>query len=229
VEGKIMTELSIIVTVYKVEEFIRDCIDSIICEEGDYFEIILVDDGSPDKCPQICDEYAQKDKRVKVIHKTNGGLSEARNSGIKAALGRYLVFLDSDDWFAEGALPGLLAASKSGADAIVGNIKFFNQEKKNIKIRNHISEDSPVNGNNSEKAVEYMLKKCIYWPAVRFVVKKEFIVENGLFFTKGLLHEDLEWVPKMVVTAGSFSVFQKEFYIYRTRHNSLSTTVTSKH
>ena len=224
-----MAELSIIVPVYNVEDYLKECIESLIREKGNYFEIILVDDGSPDKSPQICDGYAQKDKRIKVIHKTNGGLSEARNTGIKAASGKYLVFLDSDDWLVEGALPGLLAAVKSGADVIVGNVKYLNQEKRNLKIRDHISGDSPVNGGTSEQAVGYMTGKCIYWPAVRFVVKKEFIEKNSLYFTGGLLHEDLEWVPKTVASAGSFCVYEKEFYIYRMRFNTISTTVSCKH
>ncbi|AIQ12306.1 glycosyltransferase family 2 protein [Paenibacillus durus] len=94
-------EISIIVPVYKVENYIHKCVDSILAQSFENFELILVDDGSPDNCPAICDGYAAMDTRIKVIHKPNGGLSDARNWGINAAEGKYIGFVDSDDWIAE--------------------------------------------------------------------------------------------------------------------------------
>ena len=88
--------ISIIVPVYNVESYLADCIDSITVQTFKDIEIILVDDGSPDNCPAICDEYASRDNRIRVIHKQNGGLSDARNAGIQLASGRYLGFIDSD-------------------------------------------------------------------------------------------------------------------------------------
>lgn len=93
-----MPEVSVVVPVYKVEKFISRCVDSVLCQTFADFELILVDDGSPDGCGKICDEYAKKDSRIKVIHKSNGGLSDARNVGIDTATGDWLMFLDSDDW-----------------------------------------------------------------------------------------------------------------------------------
>lgn len=90
--------ISVIVPIYKVEEYLPQCIDSIINQTYKNLEIILVDDGSPDRCPQICDEYAAKDSRIKVIHQKNGGLSAARNAGLDIATGEYIAFVDSDDW-----------------------------------------------------------------------------------------------------------------------------------
>lgn len=92
--------ISVIVPVYKVEKYLRRCIDSIIAQSYDNLEIILVDDGSPDECGRICDEYASADSRIKVIHKENGGLSDARNSGTEMACGEYITFVDSDDYIA---------------------------------------------------------------------------------------------------------------------------------
>lgn len=89
--------ISIIVPVYKVEKYLRRCIQSIICQTYSNIEIILVDDGSPDRCPEICDEYASKDERIKVIHQENKGVSAARNAGLDAAKGEYVAFVDSDD------------------------------------------------------------------------------------------------------------------------------------
>ena len=94
-----MTFFCVIIPVYKVEKYLRQCVDSVINQKLNNIEIILVDDGSPDACPQICDEYQEKYDYVKVIHKPNGGLSSARNAGIEAATGDYLIFMDSDDWW----------------------------------------------------------------------------------------------------------------------------------
>lgn len=104
--------ISIVVPIYKVERYLEKCVDSIIDQDYRNLEIILVDDGSPDRCPQICDEYAQKDSRVKVIHKENGGLSDARNAGIKVATGEYIAFVDSDDYLTESHISTLLYTMK---------------------------------------------------------------------------------------------------------------------
>lgn len=90
--------ISIIVPIYKVEKYINKCVDSILHQTYDELEIILVDDGSPDNCPAICDEYAKKDSRIQVIHKQNGGLINARKSGLEIAKGEYIGFVDGDDW-----------------------------------------------------------------------------------------------------------------------------------
>ena len=89
---------SIIVPIYKVENYLNQCVDSILNQTFQDFEIVLVDDGSPDACPDICDEYAKKDSRIKVVHKENGGLSDARNAGIAVASGEYFIFIDSEEF-----------------------------------------------------------------------------------------------------------------------------------
>lgn len=93
--------LSIIVPIYKVEEFLEECVESILKQEFKDYELILVDDGSPDNCGKICDNYAELDNRIKVIHKKNGGLSSARNAGKEVAKGKYLSFIDSDDFISD--------------------------------------------------------------------------------------------------------------------------------
>lgn len=90
--------ISVVIPVYKVEEYLNRCVDSVINQTYENLEIILVNDGSPDNCPKICDEYAKKDSRIKVIHKENGGLSDARNAGIDKATGKFITFIDSDDY-----------------------------------------------------------------------------------------------------------------------------------
>lgn len=100
--------ISVIVPIYNVEPYLRRCVDSLLQQSYADFELILVDDGSPDNCSAICDEYAAADKRVKVIHKTNGGLSDARNAGLQVAQGEYIAFVDSDDWVTPNYLEQML-------------------------------------------------------------------------------------------------------------------------
>ena len=109
--------ISVVVPVYKVEPYVRQCIDSILAQTYSNLDIILVDDGSPDKCPEICDDYAKQDGRIRVIHKPNGGLSSARNAGIDIARGEYIAFIDSDDYVSETYIEQLwYTLSESGAD-----------------------------------------------------------------------------------------------------------------
>ena len=107
-----MALISVIIPVYKVEEYLENCIQSVIKQTVSDLEIILVDDGSPDQCPEICDLWADKDSRIKVIHKENGGLSDARNAGLDIAQGEYLSFVDSDDWIAPDMYEIMLEALK---------------------------------------------------------------------------------------------------------------------
>lgn len=102
-----MIQVSVIVPVYKVEKYLKKCVNSLLLQDYNDYEIILVDDGSPDKCPQMCDEYERKEKIVKVIHKVNGGLSDARNVGVKNARGKYVIFVDSDDYVNENHISSL--------------------------------------------------------------------------------------------------------------------------
>ena len=102
-----MVKVSVVIPVYNVEEYLRRCVDSVLAQTLSDLEIILVDDGSPDQSPAICDEYAQADARIRVIHKTNGGLASARNAGMRIAQGEYLFFLDSDDWLEPDGLAKL--------------------------------------------------------------------------------------------------------------------------
>ena len=116
--------VSVIVPVYKVEFFLRRCVESILKQTYQNMEIILVDDGSPDRCPQICDSFCRKDTRIRVIHKKNGGLSDARNVGIEAAKGEYLCFVDSDDYIQSTMLEHLVkAVDSAGVNLAITNLK----------------------------------------------------------------------------------------------------------
>ncbi len=120
-----MKELSVIIPVYKTEKYLRECVDSVLREAPQNSEIILVDDGSPDNCPQICDEYAEKDSRVQVIHKENAGVSAARNSAIEIAQGERIFFLDSDDYVPTDYFKILMSYP---ADLVISNYRAFYED-----------------------------------------------------------------------------------------------------
>ena len=112
-------KVSINVPVYNVEKYLEKCLDSIVKQTYENIEIILVDDGPPDDCPRICDEWAKKDQRIKVIHKENGGLSDARNAGMKVMAGVYVSYIDSDDWIAQDMYQKMInAIKKNNADIL---------------------------------------------------------------------------------------------------------------
>ena len=135
--------ITVVVPVYKVEEYIYKCVDSIINQTYKNLEIILVDDGSPDNCPKICDDYSKKDKRIKVIHKKNGGVSSARNEGLKITKGNYIVFVDSDDWIESNFIKEMLTnLINSKVDYIVCGYNRVYDGKKEI-----------INGNFNKKLI----------------------------------------------------------------------------
>ena len=124
-----MPELSIIVPVYKVEKYLHKCIDSILAQTFNDFELILIDDGSPDRCGEICDEYAAKDPRIRVIHKENQGVSAARNAGLDVATGTYIGFVDSDDWIEPEMYETLLTTAKrTGAETVICGIRYCGED-----------------------------------------------------------------------------------------------------
>lgn len=122
--------ISIIVPIYNVEKYLTTCIDSILRQDYNNIEVILVDDGSPDNCPAICDEYLKKDSRIEVIHKKNGGLSDARNAGLAIAKGEYITFIDSDDYVAENYISRLYdALRQKGASIAICGIQLVDENR----------------------------------------------------------------------------------------------------
>lgn len=129
-----MIRFSIIVPIYKVERYLKTCIDSILTQTFSDFEVILVDDGSPDLCGKICNDYAENDLRIKVLHKANGGLSSARNAGLDIAIGEYIIFIDSDDfWDDNTALENINKnLTETKADLLIFPAKRYYEDKNKV-------------------------------------------------------------------------------------------------
>jgi glycosyltransferase involved in cell wall biosynthesis len=219
--------VSFIVPVYKVEKYIGECISSITCQTFGDFEIIIVDDGSPDNSPEICDVLASRDSRIKVIHKPNGGLSDARNCGLKAAKGDYVVFIDGDDfWTDQNSLQKLVDIIEEypQVDFVGFNCGYFFTE--GCKYKKWVSYDSslkmPIDKNIAiTKLVEsgtFPMSACFK------IIKRSFLINNDLFFIKDLLAEDVPWFLN-VLDKCNLCIFVNE-YIYAYRQTSGSCSIT---
>lgn len=225
---------SVIVPVYKVEQYLHQCVDSVLDQDFKDFEIILVDDGSPDNCPHICDEYAAKDKRVKVIHKENGGLSDARNFGIKASTSSYLMFLDSDDyWNDENLLSGLSEIISSQPDVEIVNFgwqKYFQNENRFIDDKRNFSILKEKQTGFSDFISRLLENDLFVASACNKCVSRQFILANNLYFKKGIRSEDMDWCGRILYLMPSMTCYNKKPYIYRQQvSGSITASVDTIH
>lgn len=223
--------LSFVVPVFNVESYLADCINSIICQPGKDFEVILIDDGSTDESGIICDKYAQLDSRVLSYHKTNGGLSDARNYGIKRASGKYLAFVDADDFIGERAIETIRAILKkqSNIDIIFMEAYKFYGDKKRLSLGEGY-ENKLINGHPKQDVLNH-LSKLNKFPASACskIVNREFLIRNNLYFVSGLLSEDVDWSIRVFLSADSFWHSSYEYYFYRqNRKGSITSSVSSK-
>ena len=214
-----MKKISVIVPVYKVEKYLNRCVDSIIKQTYKNLEIILVDDGSPDRCPEICDEYAKQDNRVKVIHKKNGGLSEARNFGIDVATGEYIAFVDSDDYINEKMYDIFISELESNnSDIVIGNFKSFDD---NSNIKNKNIETYKVENLTNLEALKNMCTGggTIYTVAWNKLYKKALFDE--IRYPVGKIHEDEFITYKLIYNSSKITYLDTELYYYYQRADSI--------
>ena len=200
-----MPLFSVIVPVYKVEPYIRRCIESVLVQSYKDFELILVDDGSPDKCGEICDEYALGDNRIQVIHKKNGGLSDARNFGVRAATGEYVLFLDSDDYFAnENVLQSLKERIAGFREELIlySTIDVFANGQQALSRGKY---DIPlINYHNKKDTLNYLYSTNNFPGAAWiFCVKRNLLINNTIEFPLGVTAEDYIWIIKVLKAAKS--------------------------
>ena len=213
--------ISIVIPVYKVEKYLEKCIESVLKQTYTNLQIILVDDGSPDNCGKICDEYAKRDSRIDVIHKVNGGLSEARNVGISKAKGRYIGFVDSDDYIKENMYEILFnLIKKYNADASICNLYDVIEGKEYIRNRNNgIQEYSRL-----DILKEVLLDKNIQSYAWNKLYKKELFDE--VKYPIGKKYEDIGTTFYIFEKCNKIVVTSEPEYYYLKRSDSLVNNVT---
>ena len=209
--------VSIIVPVYNVEAYIHQCVKSILSQSYRDFELILVDDGSPDHCGEICDYYAQIDNHIRVIHKKNGGLSDARNVGIDIARGDFLTFIDSDDCISCDYLDLLVKAQeKYGADIVQGEMTRNIGELGSVVSNLGVDVMGPVEG--------FRNLLCYKRPKVYAcgkLYKKSLILANSLYYPVGRLNEDCATTYKMILQSNKVVLIPNVIYFYRANENSI--------
>ena len=213
--------ISIIIPVYKVEKYLEKCIQSVINQTYENLQIILVDDGSPDNCGKICDEYAKKDHRIEVIHKSNGGLSDARNKGLEIAKGEYIGFVDSDDYIESDMYEVLYNLLKQyNVDVSICNFYTVSQGK--IAIKN--ADNGIKEYNRIEILKEILLDNNIQSYAWNKLYKKELF--NEIKYPVGKKYEDIGTTFYLLEKCNKVVITGKPEYYYINRQDSIVNNVT---
>lgn len=209
--------ISIIVPIYKVEKYLDRCVQSIVNQTYQNLEIILVDDGSPDHCPVMCDTWAEKDNRIKVIHKTNGGLSDARNAGMAVATGELIGFVDSDDWISSEMYQLLYDdICHNGSDISCCGIQMVWE---NSEARQTLTMEGDKVLENEEAMLSLIQESWLKHPVVNRLYKKECV--KGVDFPSKRLHEDVFWGYQVIAKANKVSVIGRIGYFYLQRNGSI--------
>ncbi|CAM3384931.1 Glycosyl transferase family 2 [Flavobacterium longum] len=209
---------SLIVPVYNVAQYLPQCIESVLAQDFADFELILVNDGSPDHSLEICQSYAAKDFRIKVIDKPNGGASTARNEGIAASAGTYLLFVDSDDYIES---PDLLSEvyktiQKTATDIVLYNGKNYNMLNGKTSIQRGNYDLAQINPNDYLGTVKYLVENGQFpGSAWVFAIKADVVKQNHLAFRTGIIAEDIDWCAKVFTVAHSIDAVNGVFYAYR--------------
>lgn len=227
-----MPFVSLIIPVYNVEKYLKQCVDSVLEQNIDNLEIILVDDGSPDSSPKICDDYAKKYKNVRVIHKENGGLSSARNAGIVAAMGEYLAFMDSDDWWNHKVCVSDIIKyieSNKTIDMFLFTSFDFVEEDGYFKRNEHFRFDK-IKDDTIENYYQSLLDNGnLEVSACTKFIRADFVKNNGLYFKDGILGEDNEWMIRVLRVLNKVKTINEPLYICRTdRQDSITHTIKEK-
>lgn len=216
-----MCTISIVIPVYNVEKYLSKCIDSIISQEFNDYEILLIDDGSKDSSGSLCDEYALKYKNIKVFHKENGGLSDARNYGIQHASNEYLMFVDSDDYLEKDSLSKIASKlTHYNADILIAKSFSVNGSGEcSDEVKYSIKEK--MYSRNEFLNVLRRNRKSIIFCAQYFICKRKLVLENNLSFKKGIIHEDELWTPLLLLAANKIYYLDSYFYYHLMRDNSI--------
>ena len=213
--------VSVIIPVYQVEKYLDKCIASVVGQTYQNLQIILIDDGSTDRSPAICDGWKERDPRITVIHQQNGGLSVARNEGLKIATGEFIGFVDSDDWIEPNMVETLLAAmQETAADIAVGGFEVFTEDSKSIPYAK--SKSTKRSLCSTEEALKRLL--LLRGFIRNFVWNKLYrrTVLSGVAFPEGRLYEDVTWTAQVIGNAKSLVCVDQIFYYYLHRPDSLS-------
>lgn len=208
-------KLSIIIPVYNVEKYVDACLASVLSQKGD-FEVIAVDDGSTDKSSRICLEWTKKDPRLRLIRQENRGLGGARNTGIEAAKGEWLMFVDSDDELKEGALELLERSLGGDPDAVIFRFAYEDAAGRSVEKADDWRGAFEAESFSSRK--DLLLENP---NACDKLIKSSLFASSGVRFPEKVLYEDLRTIPKLLSLCGKVSCIDRKLYIYKERAGSI--------
>ena len=211
-------KVSFVIPVYKVEQYLDRCVKSIVGQTYRNIEVILVDDGSPDSCPSLCDKYAVEDSRIKAVHKENGGLSDARNYGTKYATGDYLIYVDSDDfWMHNDDLEKLvqIAIENPSVDFINFNCSYYYSDRDSYSAWTLYDEQLSKPKEKNEAVKLLTSTSSMAMSACMKMMKRKFVIDHKLTFIKGQLSEDIPWFINLLDYCKKCMFVNLNVYAYR--------------
>lgn len=219
-------KISVIVPIYNTEIYLRECLNSVTSQKYNNWEMFLIDDGSQDKSYEICKEFKKKYPNKIFVKKLNHkGVSVARNFALKKATGKYVVFLDSDDYLKSNLFEYINNHSKENIDVFVGEFDSISEDPLNLKaLECEKIRKNYIDGKSQEFVLNYIYDLRLIFTLWRFVVKTSLIKNNNIYMLPNIIHEDEEWVAKMLLNAQSFKKIPFRHYVYRKRKNSIMTT-----
>ena len=218
--------ISVIIPVYNVEKYLEECVNSVLVQTYKNIEIILVDDGSTDSSGQLCDSFAEKHSNIKVIHQKNAGLSDARTAGLQRTTGKYVYFLDSDDYIAETALEKLcLIAEADASDIVFFDAHSFLDENRDAEIKQTYLRMHKYMAQSGIIVFKQMQLYEEYHSAVwAMLLKREFLLKNSISFISGIYYEDMAFTFEALCLAEKVSQCAECLYFRRYRQNSIMTS-----
>lgn len=219
-------KISFIIPLYNCENYIGRCLNSIIKIKYNNYEVVVVNDGSTDESEKIVERYCERYQNIRLYTKQNEGLSVTRNFGVNKAEGDYLFFIDADDMILEKEVDKIIELCKENKYDVIAGTYLFLYENNNQKGAPFI-----MKKNHSCSDLKYLLTLSQYTAeAVKYIVKKDFFVNNNLFFKEHIFHEDELYMPKLLTTVNEnkLCIFYEPFYLYRKHENTITTSINIK-
>lgn len=220
---------SIILPIYNVEKYLKECVDSILKQTFRDYEIILVDDGSTDGSPELCDKLAETYGFIRVIHKANGGAADSRNVGLKSAIGDYIIFIDSDDFIlSEHFLEDVNNSFSENVDMVLYKYSKFFDDTKNLAECNFSYESAKLKENYADKIYELVKADAFFGMAWIRAIRKDILLDNQILFETGLTGEDMDWNYELMLNVSNIELLDNIYIAYRQRSGSVTASYKIK-
>jgi glycosyltransferase involved in cell wall biosynthesis len=230
-KNSVAVRFSVIIPVYNVEKYLNKCLNSVLNQEYEDFEIILINDGSIDSSLEICDEFAKNNECVEVISQENQGLSISRNVGLKHAKGVYILFLDSDDyWDSSVVFADLDVEIEDKTEVVLYGNKEYNCITGELYVKSSYTNLPVFELKNKETIISYLFNENLFPGAAwKMAIRKDFLIKNNIIFEKGIKAEDIDWLVNVFSKVETIKAIKNPFYVYlKNRPESITFTADLK-